>query len=195
MTTLEKVLAAGSDSTVYFGGAYTGGWCVQQVPEEIAEALDVAKTYGVTDYLEIGAASGGTTALVESLLAPQTITIIDDNQHPRAAIRHQILAGGKTPITEIIGDSHTDEVWEKVAELGLMFDFVLIDGDHTTEGILQDVERVKPFLTVGALVMFHDTLLEATKRALAELGEEFTLEAAIGNRLGISVFRYGPTQK
>jgi len=39
---------------------------------------------------------------------------------------------------------------------GEPLDFLFIDGEHTYEGVKQDVEAYSPFVTAGGLVVFHD---------------------------------------
>ncbi len=42
-------------------------------------------------YLEIGAAAGGTTYLIDHFLEPRIIVLIDDNKHPKAHLRPYVL--------------------------------------------------------------------------------------------------------
>jgi len=37
------------------------------------------------------------------------------------------------------------------------FDLVLIDGDHSAEGVYRDTAGVVPFLSQGAFLVFHDS--------------------------------------
>jgi len=55
-------------------------------------------------------------------------------------------------VTLILGDSHSEEVEDKVLPHA-PFDVVFIDGDHTYEGVKQDWETYGSF---GKQVIFHD---------------------------------------
>jgi hypothetical protein len=48
------------------------------------------------------------------------------------------------------------------------FDFVLIDGDHTYEGVMRDAAGVLPFVANGAYLLFHDSFFSEVARALSE---------------------------
>ena len=56
------------------------------------------------------------------------------------------------------------------------FDFVLIDGDHTYQGVLNDVEGVLPLLADEAYLLFHDAhyfeVRQAIDAALKQHGKE-----------------------
>lgn len=45
---------------------------------------------------------------------------------------------------------------EAARAVGGKFDFALIDGDHTTEGVLRDIEGTLPLLEDRAYLLFHD---------------------------------------
>lgn len=55
----------------------------------------------------------------------------------------------------IQGDSHSKEVIEQVTALG-PYDFIFIDGDHSSEGVRADWENYGP---LGKYVGFHDICL------------------------------------
>lgn len=40
---------------------------------------------------------------------------------------------------------------------GGSFDFALVDGDHTTEGVRRDLEGLLPLLTADSYILFHDS--------------------------------------
>jgi predicted O-methyltransferase YrrM len=49
---------------------------------------------------------------------------------------------------------------EAAARWALPIDLLFIDGDHTFQGVKQDFELFKPWLTERSLVVFHDSLWE-----------------------------------
>ena len=78
--------------------------------------------------------------------------------------------------------------------VGGKFDFALIDGDHSTEGVVRDIQGVLPHLESNAYLLFHDAhnaeVIEGIERALREpangltdcglLSTEKTLDATPG---------------
>lgn len=160
--TIDIVLDAGSDSLAVFGGRFEGGLCLQQVPDEIAPALDMLKAAlnptGTTPLLmlEIGSASGGTVALVHRVIGIEAAVIVDDNAHDRSAVRPDVLCD--VPATEIVGDSHDPAVAVAVADAGFDFDLLHIDGDHSYAGVAGDFKQYVRLVRPGGFVMFHDTV-------------------------------------
>ncbi|ROL60861.1 class I SAM-dependent methyltransferase, partial [Bacteroidetes/Chlorobi group bacterium ChocPot_Mid] len=55
-------------------------------------------------------------------------------------------------------DSHSQETYEMIKSLGLRFNFIFIDGDHTEEGVKKDFEMYKDFLEDDGIIAFHDIL-------------------------------------
>lgn len=154
----DYVENAGSDHVPTFGGKFEGGIQCQQVPDEIAPCIHAILKSGqpMKAYLEIGAAAGGTTFLMNHFLKPERIFLIDDNRHPKHHIRPYILNG--VARVEIVGNSHDIGVIEKLSEPGLLFDVILIDGDHTYDGCKKDAEAYSEFLTPGGFLIFHDSV-------------------------------------
>ncbi len=48
------------------------------------------------------------------------------------------------------------------------FDFALIDGDHSYEGVLKDIEGILPLLADEAYLLFHDCHYFEIKEAINE---------------------------
>lgn len=152
---IEKwVLEAGSDHVQTFGGNYEGGIQCQQVADEISPCILAIMESGQTikDYLEVGVAAGGTTALFNHFFAPERIVLIDDNRHPKAHVRQYILSGISRK--EIIGNSQ-DSTTAIQAEGE--FDIIIIDADHSYEGVSRDIANYKSKLKAGGFLILHDT--------------------------------------
>jgi SAM-dependent methyltransferase len=70
----------------------------------------------------------------------------------------------------------------------MKYDLILVDGDHSYEGVLKDIQTCKDLLKKDGYIIFHDTNAPQIKQALLA-GEEvgldyFNLESsniAIGN--------------
>lgn len=106
--------------------------------------------------LEIGVASGGTTLLFCHLVGPQGRVVgldLADDVMPR-----RLLDDPRFHL--ILGDSNAPEVAQRVRDLGLSFDLVLIDGSHETDAVRQDTRLYLPLLREGGLAVWHDIRLE-----------------------------------
>jgi predicted O-methyltransferase YrrM len=156
----EFIIQAGSDHLRTFGGKLEGGANIQQVPSEISRCIHtiLSMGYPIKNYLEIGSASGGSAFLINHFFKPEKIVLVDDNRHPKAKLRQEILKDVER--VEIIGDSHSDEVISKVYGLDLEFDLIHIDGDHSYSGALKDIINYIPLVTQG-LIMMHDIKCKA----------------------------------
>lgn len=69
------------------------------------------------------------------------------------------FAGPDQKIVLIKGDSHTNEIRNKVsAVLPDPIDFLFIDGDHSSKGVANDFFDYRTLVAPGGLVAFHDIL-------------------------------------
>jgi len=176
---IEKfVLDNGCDHVPTFGGVYEGGIQVQQVADEIAPCIHaiLSSQQPITAYLEIGAAAGGTTFLMNYYLKPKQVVLIDNNRHPKHHVRPYILS--MVVRKEIIGDSHAGGTVEAIRSLGIGFDVLMIDGDHSYDGVLADYQNYIEFLNPGGFLIFHDSMIEqiGIMRLVKELRHDTALE-------------------
>lgn len=151
------ILYSGSDHVPTFGGAFEGGIQVQQVPDEFAACIKAILDTGepINNYLEIGSAAGGSAFLMHHFFHPANIILVDDNKHPKAHIRPYILRD--VPHRDIIGNSHDQGTINKVIATGLIFDVIMIDGDHFYDGASFDVQHYSQVLRSGGFLIFHDS--------------------------------------
>lgn len=188
---------AGSDDLPTFGGKHVGGIYIQQIPDEIAPCLHAILESGkeIGAYLEIGVAAGGMTYLMNHFFRPGKIVLVDTNEHPRCVNRPHVLAG--IAREEIVGKSGDDAIAARVAEIGVPFDAVMIDGVHYYENVRRDVDLYAPLLSDGGLLMLHDSALHqwGVPRVVAELKESPTFEfvgewtSATTRPCGVALFR------
>ncbi len=117
--------------------------------------------------LEIGTYQGGSALVVNSALqslgSDGRVFCVD----PQPAIdpEHWQLLEARTSLVE----GHSPDVLpEVVRQAGGRFDLVLVDGDHTYEGVLADAEGVLPCVQPGGYILFHDGFHADVKRAIDE---------------------------
>lgn len=48
------------------------------------------------------------------------------------------------------------ELREDIPDDGRVFDLIFIDGDHTRDAVIKDIERAMPVLAPGGRIVFHD---------------------------------------
>jgi predicted O-methyltransferase YrrM len=121
--------------------------------------------------LEIGTHWGGTATIMKAAL--------DDIGHgkiicvdPNPLVTPELLEELSPRIKIIKGFSPA--VLPKAVELaGGRFDLSFIDGDHTYEGVLRDIEGVVPVLADDSHVILHDSHNKDIRRAIDEQADRF----------------------
>lgn len=56
--------------------------------------------------------------------------------------------------TQIVGNSHSKEIFDKVSDKE--YDMLLIDGDHSCEGVTEDYSMYTPLVKKGGIILMHD---------------------------------------
>jgi predicted O-methyltransferase YrrM len=150
----------------YTDTAVDGYFKPLQVRGEIRALLGLVRELRPRRVMEIGTAGGGTLLMWTRVAAGDARLISLD------------LPGGpwgggygawKVPVykafalpgqrVELVrADSHQPSSLERVRALlgGEALDFLMIDGDHSYEGVKQDYEMYSPLVRAGGLIAFHD---------------------------------------
>lgn len=148
----------GSENVSFFGGKFTGGVRLQQwIPEYVDLLLYLIKEFpcdNAINFLEVGAASGGNTFVLNRFLNIGKTVIVDDNSLPQSKLRNGILVDIRP--TEIIGDSQSEKIFEEVKSLGLEYDLIFIDADHSYKGVKRDFELYSTLRSNRSRIVFHD---------------------------------------
>jgi predicted O-methyltransferase YrrM len=146
-----------------YAGITVAPW---QVAGEIAGLMRLLEAEPPSRVLEIGTASGGTLFLLTRVATPDALLISLD-------LRRGQFGGGysrwRTPLYRsfareaqrvrlVRGDSHSAQSKQRVRRLleGQALDFLFVDGDHTYEGVKQDVADYAPLVRPGGIVALHD---------------------------------------
>jgi Methyltransferase domain len=113
--------------------------------------------------IEIGTAEGGSLARIA---AHSEIVHSFDMVLPHEDVRN--LPG----VTLHTGDSHelVPRLLAELAEAGENVDFVLVDGDHSSEGVRRDiVDLLESPAVASTLILMHDTMNEVVRAGLEEV--------------------------
>lgn len=89
-------------------------------------------------------------------------------------VASEMAAIGHTGTLELVsGDSHQTVPAYLLSHPGLEFDLITVDGDHSDEGALADLETVIPRLGLGGMLVFddvahptHPNLLQVWRKAI-----------------------------
>jgi predicted O-methyltransferase YrrM len=122
-------------------------------------------------YLEIGTLKGGSALLVNaalnSLQAEGRLVCVDPK--PQIDPEHWKLLEPRTTLLT----GYSPAVLPRARDAaGGLFDFILIDGDHTYQGALRDGRGVLPFAADGAYILFHDSFFPEVARAIDEVARQ-----------------------
>lgn len=137
-----------------------------QNPSELIDLAGLVEEINPDIVAEIGTARGGTLYVwAQSLETPNKFLSIDlpggrfggGYSQGRAKFYSQFT---KEEIVTLRRNSHDEETKSMLSkELnGEKIDFLLIDGDHTYEGVKQDFQMYKEFVSEGGIIAFHDIL-------------------------------------
>lgn len=158
---LKKIKSFGSDHLPTFGGDFEGGIHLQQVPEEISILIEklLYDGYKNINLLEVGSASGGMVYVLNYFLGIKKAVIIDDNKHKKHSLRQEILKDINT--CEYIGDSHSKEAvgFAEVNTPTQGYDIIVIDGDHSYDGVAKDYINYMTYVNLSGLIIFHDIIV------------------------------------
>ena len=103
----------------------------------------------VANVLEIGRATGHSFGFFRFLWPEAFIASVDVLHSP---VADQVAALYDDNYIFIDGSS------SKLEPVKTLFDVVLIDGDHSYEGIKADYEKYEPFVKENGLILIHDVL-------------------------------------
>jgi hypothetical protein len=116
--------------------------------------------------IEIGTAEGGSLARVAAHSA---------EVHSFDLVEPQPAARELPNVTFHIGDSHKllPELLARLDDADRNVDFVLVDGDHSTDGVRQDVQDLLASGAIGrTIIVLHDTMNEAVRAGLEAVSYE-----------------------
>ncbi len=117
--------------------------------------------------VEIGRLKGGSTLLF-SMSNPKTrvisIDISPQNDENLKYIFSKLSCGENVEL--LTGDSI--EVYKDIVRIGFEYDFIFIDGDHTYEGCLKDLNTWFPSLEPGGIIAIHDTYMNPVYEAIMQ---------------------------
>lgn len=122
-------------------------------------------------YLEIGTFQGGSalvvTAAMDALGSDGRLVCVDPT--PQITPEHWAKLEHRT--TLLTGYSPAI-LPEAVAVAGGPFDFVLIDGDHSYNGVVRDAKGVMPYVANNAYLLFHDSFFPEVARGLQDFADK-----------------------
>lgn len=150
---------------------------------ELAPLLGLLRKRSPRVVVEIGTARGGTFYAWCQVAAPNALLVSID-------LAGGPFGGGYTPadisafrrygrpeqqLHFMRDDSHTPETRARLEEIlrGQEVDFLMIDGDHTYQGVRQDFEMYAPLVGEGNPIAFHD-IVPHPKDSLCEVERFWT---------------------
>jgi hypothetical protein len=153
------VLNVGSNSVSVFGGNFEGGYNLQQDPDEVTNLILSLRDLKFKNYLEIGVAAAGFTRLLMDFVSINDVCTIDLGTHPSIPISYinnikNLKNTGQH--YSFIGNSHSESAKKWLQDKNKKFDIIFIDGDHSYNGVVEDLMLAKQFAEDNCIFIFHD---------------------------------------
>jgi predicted O-methyltransferase YrrM len=116
-------------------------------------------------YLEIGTLHGGSALVVAAAMeaAKTDGQIFCVDPEPQIVGEHWRLLQQRTTLIKGFSPGALAEAYTQSTK---PFNFVLIDGDHSSHGVLGDANGALPFMASGAYMIFHDAFHFDTQRGI-----------------------------
>jgi predicted O-methyltransferase YrrM len=138
-----------------------------QKPGELRQLVEFLQTREAPKtVLEIGTARGGTLWLWCQLADPNAFVVSIDlpggpyggGYDAEDVPKLLTMTKDQQKMQLFRGDSHKPEMLEALERVldGRKIDLLMIDGDHTYEGVKQDWDTYSPLVKSGGIVIFHD---------------------------------------
>lgn len=191
----------------------------QMTPDELVELVRILRLSAPRTAAEIGSFCGVTSRVLASRLAkrPGARLYCIDPFESGAPLGdyygHRYTSDEVGFDYEQVFDSNVRKFGSTVVKLkgmsgsvplpdGFSPEFLFIDGDHSVEGVTEDIRRYVPKLPVGGYVCFHDVTIgrSGTLRALLETlwpapnSLHFRLVSHVGSLLSIQKISETPPQ-
>ena len=169
---------------------------VEENKAEYAELANIVAEINPKTVLEIGTARGGSLFLwAQCLDSLEKICSIDLGSHidyfeERTRLFDQFA---DVEMDFVIADSHSSNTREVVErKFDKKVDFLMIDGDHSYEGVKSDFEMYRDLVSNNGLIAFHDIVNEewpGVGRFWREIKPQFETTEIISDpeRIGIGV--------
>jgi predicted O-methyltransferase YrrM len=135
---------------------------------ELTPLVRLLKRRELRTVVEIGTARGGTFATWCALAEPDALLVSIDlpggahggGYSEQDVERYRAHGRPGQRLHFLRADSHAEETRDELAAIlaGAEVDFLMIDGDHTYEGVRADYEMYSPFVADGGVIAFHDIL-------------------------------------
>lgn len=134
------------------------------------EAIEAyCKGYRGGKYLEVGTNYGNSALQAWMTFAPSKMVLCDMFNEKRMIPfiqRTLLIVNCTSEVTFITGDSH-----QTVKRIKDTFDVILVDGDHTKKGALQDLRETWPLLRNGGIMLFDDIELVRLEEAIDDFSK------------------------
>ena len=135
-----------------------------QKPLELMEMAKLIEEKKPRTIVEIGTANGETFSLLCQICPEDSILVSIDlpggdfsgGYSESDVLRLKAFAKGNQQVHCILNDSHLEDTKKDLLKIIKKIDILIIDGDHSYEGVKKDFEMYSPLMSNGGLIFFHD---------------------------------------
>lgn len=130
-----------------------------QLENELSQVLKFLEQNSVSNVMEIGTQHGGTLyAMAKGIETTENLVSVDEQSCGRRREKKFYRKLLDEDLTFVRGNSHTEktksELQDKIGDR--KFDFLFIDGDHSYDGVKQDLLDYAEFVAEDGWIGFHD---------------------------------------
>jgi hypothetical protein len=182
----QQIISNGLESDFYYKGsdAVYGGYNLEQNPDELAAYIMAVKQIfpnGIPEYLEIGVAACGLVRTMCEFVGIEHVVILDDGSWQYAKRRENLdeIERMTERLTILALNSQSQDAKDRLRETyqNSYPNLVMIDGDHTYNGVWGDINTVLSVATNDTIIAMHDVV------SAKDPGVDAAMAQAIVNKL------------